>query len=628
MRVYSLRVRITIAISSMLFLLMGVLVGLVAYRAYQATYAQVQLAAEARAERLAGQLGGYLSDAMASLRTLSYVAGQQLEAGVVRPQMVRSVGGTLTQFPLLLGMGVLLEPDALDVRDEEYAGWAEFPPSGQCATDVRMGVSGELEYSPMLEEAYTGGHSLCEVAMRAGCDYISEPMVLDGADRREHYLALCVPIQVHGAPVGVLKGMVSLDVVGMFVGMEAQDSLRVDLLSPRGRVLGSSVHFDSVGVPLDELEPEGMLADSLMQRVRCGEQVSVVSAGELHAFTGFAIGHMEEMMLIRCSIPLDVVSRQASGVAMQFLLFGVAVILLLVAIAAWGVRYFLRDIEVVTADAERMVEGDLSMGVNERVLRRRDEIGKLGFAFDRLAQEIRLMLSSLRGAAGRLQEASSQSGQQSCSLSEGVMDLTERGRHASDLVQAFANRIADSIGLMHRAESAMAEADSLVNRMQDGARESVRMVGSIAEQVAVLQDIARQTNILALNAAVEAARVGEYGRGFTVVAAEVRRLADRSAQAASNIISISHSTRSTTVAAQKESEKLVERLVDSLVQIECVTKGNEVIQQEMRTVTGQIAGLSDGIQSNAALAEELATSAQELSVQADALLRLASRFAV
>jgi methyl-accepting chemotaxis protein len=149
--------------------------------------------------------------------------------------------------------------------------------------------------------------------------------------------------------------------------------------------------------------------------------------------------------------------------------------------------------------------------------------------------------------------------------------------------------------------------------------DTVEAIKTIAQRIAIIEEIASKTDLLALNAAVEAARAGEHGKGFAVVAAEVRKLAERSQKAAAEITEISAKT----VKSAEESKLL---LVSTLPDI---NKTAELVQEiaaasvEQNTgadqVNGAIQQLSQVTQGNASAAEQMSSNAEELNSQADEL---------
>jgi methyl-accepting chemotaxis protein len=153
-------------------------------------------------------------------------------------------------------------------------------------------------------------------------------------------------------------------------------------------------------------------------------------------------------------------------------------------------------------------------------------------------------------------------------------------------------------------------------------------MGSIAEKISIIEEIAYQTNLLALNAAIEAARAGEHGKGFAVVATEVRKLAERSRTAAKEISGLA--TGSVKVAAR--SGQVLEELVPS------IRKTADLVQEVVAASAEQTSGVTqmnkamqhvDQVtQRNASASEELASTAEEMSAQAEALQHRVSFFRV
>ena len=291
-------------------------------------------------------------------------------------------------------------------------------------------------------------------------------------------------------------------------------------------------------------------------------------------------------------------------------------------------RYLTFHLKDAVKDVIMASKGDFRFTIPGNVLAGSDEICQLGQALDKMSSMMRETVNTIYIGTENVNSAANSLSQVSQQLSEGSNSQAASAEEISSAIGEMAT------GVDSNAKSAM-ETEHIARNMQERiedvhqkALNVAKTVNGIVDKINVIGEIAMQTNILALNAAVEAARAGEHGRGFSVVAAEVRKLAERSRASAQEIQTLSAEAVEATTQASEALSAVLPEVARTVQLVQDISGASQEQHTSVEQINVAIQQLNNIVQQNAATSEEMATSAEEMDAQAIQLRSAVEQFKV
>ncbi|HFE36971.1 MAG TPA: methyl-accepting chemotaxis protein [Gammaproteobacteria bacterium] len=320
---------------------------------------------------------------------------------------------------------------------------------------------------------------------------------------------------------------------------------------------------------------------------------------------------------------------------------GTALALVLGIVVAYKLSHSItRPLKLVVHRAKTIAEGDLSHKPLQ--VTGHDELGELTTAINQMSGNLNGLISHVAQSAGELASASTQLLSVAEKTSKGMENQQNETQNVatamnqmSATVQEVANNASEAASSTREADSKADEGKTVVDGNKENIHQLARGISNASELinklgedtngvdaiVAVINSIAEQTNLLALNAAIEAARAGEQGRGFAVVADEVRTLAARTQESTEEIRSVLESLKKgaeEAIGAMDEGQKMAESSVERAI---AASESLDAISEAVASINSMNSQIAAASKEQSAVTEEMNRSIIRISDEAEATLQ-------
>ena len=394
----------------------------------------------------------------------------------------------------------------------------------------------------------------------------------------------------------------------------------------------------------------------------------------------------EPIGMIFAGVDKQAKDNTINGIILMVLLSVIFVMAACIVIAVIMSVSITRSLQKGISKVQKVADGELGSPIEEKLLKRNDEVGDLAKAIDTLQKALQNIVSKIAQSTDNIKMAANELGVTAkdtnytmkqvedavSSISENITEQAKSTKTTTDNIVLMGDQIgrtSEEVGLLNQNADVMRKSSEQASytiqqlrQINDKVKESINTITrqtnltnesaqKIQAAIGIISSIAEETNLLSLNASIEAARAGESGRGFAVVASQIQKLAEQSNSSSCEIEEITNTLISNSAEAveimrqvheiidsqsqnMSDTENIVSKVMDgintSLEKIEKIEYATEQLESSRNRIVETVEGLSDIAEQNAASTEEtfaqtsqVSNTFEQIEAKADQLKQIA-----